>query len=407
MNKTLRVLAITALLGAAASAQAGNGTRAIGFGPIQDSMGGASVGAPLEATTMITNPAGLSGMGRGAEFAVTGFNQAVSYDASVSSGSATYSGRWLPWYLPTIGLVWPVAESLTLGLGTGCANPMGVSQSFHPESTRTSTWNRRITPSASYQITKGLAVGVTANIMWAGINYEAPGGTSLPRDKRAAWGYGATIGLSYTPIEMLTLGVAYETKGFFPDFEWNIPPHQVLDPSTGTMVSVPGGTEKLDFDQPQIATVGASVRPTEGLLLAADLEWINWSDTHGKNKPALDTEPLLTGAHAWSMNWSDQVVVKLGAQYAVIPALEIRAGYNYGKTPLDASRAFENIDFPAIAEHHFTLGAGYSFGDLTVNVSGMYVPEAKLSGANGAQGISSYAIKMSEILFDLGMAYRF
>ncbi len=52
-------------------------------------------------------------------------------------------------------------------------------------------------------------------------------------------------------------------------------------------------------------------------------------------------------------------------------------------------------------------GAGYSSGSLTVNVAGIYVPEAKLSGANAAQGISSYEVKMSQITFDLGVAYRF
>jgi long-chain fatty acid transport protein len=407
MKKTLSVLAVAAVLGAT-PAHAGNGTRAIGFGPIQDSMGGASVGAPLEATAMATNPAGLAGMKRGIDVIISYDDQMASWDAEGASGPASTSARGLPWFpMPNVGLVWPVAESLTLGIATVCGGPFGVSQVFHPASTRTSTWNRRITPAAAYRITKDLALGVSANIMWDGINYEAPGGTSLPRDNQTAWGYGATIGLSYTPIESLSLGVAYESKGFFPDFEWKIPSHQVLDPSTGTMVTVPGGVEKLDFDLPQVATVGASVRPTESLLLAADLEWINWSDTRGKNKPAIDTDPTLTGAHLWSMNWSDQMVVKLGVQYALTTALKIRAGYNYGKTPLDASRAFENIDFPALAQHHITLGAGFSSGRLTVNAAGMYVPEAKLSGSNAAQGISSYEIKMSQIAFELGMAYRF
>ena len=34
-----------------------------------------------------------------------------------------------------------------------------------------------------------------------------------------------------------------------------------------------------------VATLGAAVRPVAGLLLALDVEWINWSDVMGKNQP--------------------------------------------------------------------------------------------------------------------------
>ncbi len=414
MKKTLRFLVGAAALAAATPALATNGMRMIGFGPVQNSMGGASVGAPLDAATAITNPAGLSGLQREADLAGTYFNPTVKYDASgAASGSTQDSDRGAS-YIPTLGLVWPGTESLTLGLAAVGVAGMGVDypMDLYGGNTLTSYMNLRIAPAASYQIMKGLSVGVAANLMYATMKYEVAGGMGWPpRDTAGSFGYGATIGLSYTPVDMVTLGVAYETKGFFQDFEFDIPQHvQVVgfdsfgNPIMGT---VPGGTEKLAFDQPAVATVGASVRPTEGLLVAADVEWINWSDTNGKDQPAFDTNPQLTGAQAWNMNWDDQIVLKLGAQYAVTPALKVRAGYNYGKMPLDPSRAFENIAFPAIAEHHITLGAGYSFGGLTVNVAGVYVPEAKITGSNPAQGISSYETKMSQIAFDLGAAYRF
>ena len=59
MKKILGTLAGAAIL-AATPAHATNGMRMIGFGPVQNSMGGASVAAPLDATTVVTNPAGLS-----------------------------------------------------------------------------------------------------------------------------------------------------------------------------------------------------------------------------------------------------------------------------------------------------------------------------------------------------------
>jgi long-chain fatty acid transport protein len=172
---------------------------------------------------------------------------------------------------------------------------------------------------------------------------------------------------------------------------------------------VPGGTEKLDFDQPMVATVGASIRPVEWLLLAADVEWINWSATNGQDLPEFTTPQLDTGYMPWNLDWSDQWVYKLGAQVMVpgVKGLALRAGYNYGASPLNADRAFENIAFPAIAEHHFSLGGGYEFGSWTVNVAAQYSPEATLEGSNPAQGIVAYQDTMSQLVFDLGMSYRF
>ena len=66
------------------------------------------------------------------------------------------------------------------------------------------------------------------------------------------------------------------------------------------------------------ATLGLGVRPINGLIVAFDLQWINWSDTMGDNLPKF------TGGN-FDMQWKDQIVYKFGIQYQVIPLLAIRA----------------------------------------------------------------------------------
>jgi long-chain fatty acid transport protein len=411
MKSSLVRLGLAAALALAAGpALATNGMRMIGFGPVQNAMGGVSVASPLDAATIVTNPAGLSALERRADLAGSFFSPTVKYDASGAASGATMSSGRGASYIPTLGIVMPSSEQLTVGLAALGVSGMGVDYPVDLYGGRTYTdyMNMRIAPAASYRLAKGLSVGVAANLMYATMKYEVAGGMGmLPRDTQGAFGYGATVGLTWAPVDALTLGVAYETKSTFQSFEWNIPAHQVIDPASGTPVPVPGGKEKLDFDQPQMVTLGAAVRPMEMLLVAADVEWIDWSQTNGANKPEFTTNPQLTGARAWNMGWSDQWVVKVGAELAATRSLKLRAGYNYGKMPLDPSRAFENIAFPAVAEHHITAGVGYAFGDLTVNVAAQYVPEAKLTGSNPAQGIPSYQTKMSQVAFDLGAAYRF
>ena len=96
-----------------------------------------------------------------------------------------------------------------------------------------------------------------------------------------------------------------------------------------------------------------------------------------------------------------------------IPRLSVRAGYTYGKNPLNPSRAFENIAFPAIAEHHITAGAGYDLlARLSINIAGMVSPKATLSGSNaaypaqGGAAIASYTTQLTQWAIDLGVSWR-
>jgi len=410
-----RALLAAALLLSAAPAAATNGMRMIGFGPVQDSMGGASVGAPLDAATIVTNPAGMAAVGRRVDAAVTYFKPDVEFTATwwdatpASHDAAQESNRGASW-IPTIGVVYPLSDALTVGLGVVGVAGMGVDYGadLYGSKALTSYMNLRVAPAVSYKLFENLSLGVSANVMYATMEFDVASAMGqVPHDSTGAFGFGATVGLTWMPVKDLTLGLAYETQSWFGDFSWDIGAHSVFVPGVG-LVPVPGGTDELDFDQPQMVTLGASYRVIAPLLVAADVEWIDWSSVMGENQPKYTNDTTLTGAMPFNMSWSDQVVVKVGAQYDVTPGLKIRAGYNYGKMPLDEDRAFENIAFPAVSEHHVTLGAGYTVGALTVNVAGVWSPEAKISGANMAeQGIATYESEMSQIAVDLGVAYRF
>lgn len=397
MKKILGIVAGAALV-VAAPAQATNGMRMIGFGPTQNAMGGAAVAAPLDGATIVSNPAGLSSLAPRVDLAGQGFAPSVKYDARWSMGgppaAAGQSSDRAMDVLPTLSGVYRVRDDVTLGLAALGTAGMGVdygqgASALYQSKMLTSYMNFRVAPAASYKVSDALSVGVALNAMYAQMEYEAGG---QPKHSAAgSFGYGATVGVSYRPVEMVTVGASYETKSTFQDFEFTIA----------------GQKQALNFDQPMIATLGFAVRPTEGLLLAVDGQWINWSDTNGKNSPKWSKNP--GDESNWNMNWSDQLVVKVGAEYQIpaLKVLRVRAGYNYGATPLDSARAFENVAFPAIAEHHFTVGAGYELGKLAVNAAFMYSPEASIKGADPTVGILAYESKMSQTAFELGASYRF
>lgn len=397
MNRMLAIVAAAAAL-AASPAHATNGMRMIGFGPVQDSMGGAAVAAPLDGATIVTNPAGLSALGPRLDLASQGFMPSVKYDASWSMGApptaaGQSSSRPMDW-LPTLAGVYRAQDDLTVGLALVGTSGMGVDygtggSALFGARTMSSYMNGRVAPAVAYRVNDQLSVGLAANVMYAqmSMNIMSPGGP-VKFDTASSLGIGATLGVTYRPIEMLALGASYETRSYFQDFEF----------------TVGGQKMKLPFDQPMAATIGAAVRPLGGLTLAVDGEWINWSDVMGKHLPKFPS-----GSPDFNMNWSDQIVLKVGAEYQLpaLKALKVRAGYDYGKAPVDRSNAYAAVLFPATAEHHFTVGAGYDVGKVTLNAAFMYSPEATISGADPANGVLAYTARMSQTAFELGAAYRF
>jgi long-chain fatty acid transport protein len=401
MKKILGILAGAALV-TATPAHATNGMRMIGFGPVQNGMGGAGAAAPSDSSAVVSNPAGLSGVAPRVDLAVQAFMPTVKYTATYTPNGTNLfqagqtSDRPTDW-LPTLGAVFRVTPDLTLGVAALGTNGMGVdyeagASGLYGAKTKSSYLNGRLAPAAAYRL-GDLSVGVALNLMYAQMGFDVfnPAfGGSAHFASASSLGYGATVGVTFTPVKELTVGASYETKSSFQDFEFTV-----------------GGQKlKLGFDQPQSATVGIAVRPVEWLLLAVDGQWIDWSDIMGKNLPKF-TSPA--GAGGFNMNWDDQLVLKAGVEWKcrLHDPLKLRLGYDYGKSPVDPASAYEAILFPAIAEHHFTVGAGYELGKVTVNAAFVYSPEKKITGQNPNQGIVAYETKMSQTAFELGASYRF
>jgi long-chain fatty acid transport protein len=254
----------------------------------------------------------------------------------------------------------------------------------------------RVAPALAYQVMDRVSVGLAVNLAWAQMKYDAASALGNPvHDTSSSLGYGATVGLKIALPRDVALGVSYETKTTFQPFAFDVgAPEQ----------------DKLRFDQPGVLAGGLAWRPTSPLVLALDVEWINWSATNGKNQPRYVSGPSAAPGNplAFDLDWSDQVVFKVGAEWAVSPAWRLRAGYDFGKSPLDKSRAFESIAFPAIAEHHLSAGFGWSATQaLALNVAATWSPKATQNGANLNQGISGYTTSMSQLAFDVGLGWKY
>ncbi len=407
MKISFKVFSIVAmLLLVATGAFATNGMRMIGFGPVQNSMGGIGVSVPLDAATIITNPSGMSEFKARIDFGASYFVPTVKQNVSgpmagimAKDGQNIESNRGAS-PVPAFGLVVPLNDKLSFGIGAYGISGMGVDyeKNVYQSILSTSYSQMRFAPGLSYKINDMISVGAVVNIMYATMEFSAATNAStigMPADQEehmnsSAFGYGATIGATIKPVEMIAIGIAYETKSNFQNFEFN----------------TDQGKDKISFDQPQSIAGGIAVKPLKELILAFEIQWIQWSNTNGKNLPEFTQNS--SSATPWNLHWEDQLVYKIGLQYALTPMFTLRAGFNYGKMPLDKTRAFENLAFPAVAEYHYTAGIGIAFNNnLVLNIGGMYSPETTLKGSNVLQYIASYETKMSQYSLDMGIAYVF
>lgn len=396
-NMKIRIILLSFfLLCLAANSYALNGAKSIGASTTVRSMGGATVGLPIDSSIVLNNPAGLSILDRRFDLGVAYMGFVAKHEAHSNAGFILKDRQTLksdtpPPLIPFVGFVLPINDKLKFGFATGT---MGVGvdyeKSVYNNVVFTNYVVSKYVSGLSYKINDSLSVGAGLNLSYATLDYELGLTTEPAHNNGVAYGYGAVFGIFIDFTDYLSAGIAYETKQIFEDFAYN----------------TASGKDKLEFNLPQSLTVGFGIKPLKELRFAFDIAWIDWPQTQGKDKPRYTKNE--SGSTAWNFDWKHQWVFKLGMEYDLTKEMHLRAGYNYGRRPARNTSPFENIAVPAIQEKHYTLGAGYNVTDnFVLNVGFLYSPKTTFSASNSAKFIDDSKVTMSEKSFDLGLSYRF
>lgn len=149
-------------------------------------------------------------------------------------------------------------------------------------------------------------------------------------------------GVIYKVNEAVQLGASWTSKTGMDAFQWN----------TTT------GRSSMTLDMPQVVALGVALKPMSGLLIEADVQRIGFNNV-------LDQVPFETPGGTSSMNfgWDDQAVYAIGVQKRINDKTTVRAGFNYGKSPIGAEDVGNNIGSLAITEKHLSLGVTRVFSD--------------------------------------------
>lgn len=119
----------------------------------------------------------------------------------------------------------------------------------------------------------------------------------------------------------------------------------------------------------------------------------------------LDSVAFQTPAGASTMNfgWSDQTVYAIGVQKEIDDKTTVRAGFNYGKSPIGAEDVNTNIGSLAITEKHFSLGATRKFSDkVSASISYAHAFKNEITS-----NTSTNKIELEQNIVNLQISYKF
>ena len=383
--KAKAILAATALTLPLAS-HATNGDQLLGVTAIQWGMGGATIAAPQDAATVFINPAGIAELGM----------EEVRFDLSPGfmnpprevNGNESDSNLF---FLPSGAVAFKVSDKLFLGLGMAAQSGFGVDFS----DTQPAPGNQqfvttkgffKLSPTLAYKVSDKLSLGASLNIGYQSLAMSNPMFT-LPQNQQ--FGFGLTLGGIYHINDAFQLGVSWVSKTNMSDHEFN----------------TANGKFTMDMDVAQQLGMGLAYKSTDGLLVEADIKWINFSDT-------MDSVDLVTpgGTSAMKFGWDDQIVYSLGVQKQVSDKMQVRAGVNYGASPIEEEDVNANIGSLAIPEWHLSLGATRQLSKrVSGSLSYTHAFENELtSNIEKATGSGTYnTIKISQNVLYFQVAYQY
>ncbi|ADC89827.1 membrane protein involved in aromatic hydrocarbon degradation [Thermocrinis albus DSM 14484] len=393
-----KVLTLGALLFTAGVSFATNGDNLIGVSPASRGMGGIGVGMPVGPTDSIfRNPAWMS--------YYKGFNLSfggILFMPTVKAKSnVTPLGPWNPpaeatsqakfFVVPEVGIVHQINDRLTFGIGAFGVSGMGTDyRNKDPQFSNMHTTFQfmRVIPALAYKVNDAVAIAAGVDLAYGSLDMGAkmcdqskpPNCWNAGGGQSQTYGIGFQLGLAYNMGDFLFAGITYQSP-------ISMTYKRVFDSNND------GRFEDFKLTQPQELAFGVGIKPMQNLKVGMDVRWINWKNADGYKH----------------FQWKDQWVIAIGGEYRPIPKLALRAGYNYGKSPIrggakDSSNFKNNIPnfdspfsdfniayfnlvgFPAITEHHITLGLGYEF-TKTFSVDLAYKhafnKKVRATGANG------------------------
>jgi long-chain fatty acid transport protein len=391
------------------AAFATNGYFLEGYGAKSRGMGGVGIAYGQDGLAAGFNPAAMvqvdtSRFDVGGEYFKP--NACVTHESS-TLGNVNECSQADTFLIPSMGGVYKVSDGFALGvaaIGAGLAtnynqfeNTSGTGSYFFnlnglaSDEVGVSLIQMQILPSVAMEIldghTLGFSIAMAAQVFRAyGLEAFTNLGFSNSGDalsnRGPDWSYGLGWRLGYLGQffnNQLAFGVNYSAKVNMSEF------------NRYSGLFAQGG----DFDIPENYGIGILFRGIPRTSVAFDIMKINYSGVTSVGNPGpyafdvLELNPLCPGTDTsdcslggdlgMGFGWRDQTVYKLGVDFKATQSLTVRAGWNYGESPVPPDQILFNLLAPGITEQHLMLGATLETSGRDFLTQFLTAKEAELS----------------------------
>jgi len=365
MKKTIKLAVVAALALGTTSAFATNGTNLIGYGAQSRGMGGTAISNFNGAESAFANPALITRSAKTMEATIgaTILMPDVSVEADANANSNLVGGP-MPasnnsstagdGMVPSVAAINKIDDSFAWGLALYGVGGMGVDYRVETPDSAVTAFNAndnlmlmRMSIPLAYTVA-GFSIGIAPVIEYGALAMSDTFGTP---------GVTTDIKMGYE------IGAAYEIAGVSLGLDYK---SAITHDFVGSFNSdMTGLNPQTELDTPSVLGLGVSYE-IAGSTIAFDYKKIGYGSAKG-------FEDFL---------WEDQDVFAVGYEFAA-ESWAVRAGYNYGASPLATDIAADGSNmmpivgslfmFPAVAESHYTVGGSYSFNEtISADLAFMY-----------------------------------
>jgi long-chain fatty acid transport protein len=395
-KKTKLAVAVATGLALSPAAFATNGIIQAGNGMVAHGLGGASLSNGTEAMAIFDNPALLSRTGESISMGFSVFMPDREVDNTILGAPASVVSDAKVFAIPQVAFTSKLNDSVSWGIAANAMGGMNTDYrtgSFgggNPETVDLS--GMLVNPSVSFAVNKNLSVGGALLIGYENFRVRNLFGSGLSNEG-STMAYGVKLGVDYKINDGMSVAAVLQPKMSAGEFDF-----------FKNFLSAMGFTGDAELVLPNVAGVGGKFAVDKNVDIVADIMYYQWS--------GVDVFEFF--------GWDDQIVYKVGVEYRATDKLALRAGFNYGESPIQGGNrtgnggmdaAFANYSFPAITETHITIGLGYKMDkNMTINAYYLHSPEASQTSTTTsftpAPVPPGTEIKMTQNAFGLGFNYQ-
>lgn len=362
-------------------------------GQKQQSMGGAGTGLAIDEASVFFNPGAVSHLEKNGVSA--GISPTFSNSTFQSSTSQTQNTTNSPVSTPFTGYAAFGKQDSKFKFGLGVYTPFGSTIQWQDAwagrfiLTKLQLFSVFIQPTVSYKISDKIGIGAGFVYGLGSINLQkdlpvtdSQGNYGSAQLKGGASGIGFNAGIYLKPMEKLSIGITYRSqvnmKVHNGQATFNVPPSLAS--------SFPNGGFSSSLPLPQVVSVGIGFKPTEKILIAADVNFIGWASYKQLEFDYDNTTPTLQNTVS-QRNYKNTFSYRLGVQYKIKDNFSARVGAAYEVTPVQ--NGYVTPEVPDANRINLTAGLGYTFAEkLTIDASFTFVNFQKRTDTNTESNFS-------------------